>query len=535
MEEDLKEKIKQLEQDLKEAQEKNKAMKEEIMAVEKAMEEKMKSFQKEKESKMIKNLFVKIPTGQRSTINHTPSSSKHRPCKFEKSPFSLLENFSELIAKNGEKESSLLVNTKKNCFKFENESVLSIYVRYLLEDTIKILGLEDQISIDYQKPVFDLLPECWFLKFGKEFIGSIEVKVSDDSFDNPKIVGQVFDYAMGSAFHFSKLESFCILTTFNRAAVYFTQQSKDLAQEKKDLRKVHLLKDPMVSEKFYKTVKSKDRFPSETRVLYRSKIYDNTEPENFLNLFCSAIVKMKSSQHDPTKEHSRMRAAVVLTEKGKGFETKEFKIKQGFTELKTLDQIFLKKLYMVKGLGGGGDGFCSLAYTGNGYPVVIKVLNAGGTRRDLEKEQLMWYEMWGIQTEICTYVDEPHLVMPYLKVVSETDFGGDKKEIFFESVKKSCKDITQKGFKHLDLRLRHIAKLKNQKETNYVFIDLSRVESGITDPKKAMEEMMNDLEKDFDDYMKNKSKKSTINQFFVDRCLDRFKTSSVKQNTPEFS
>ncbi|EAL61997.1 hypothetical protein DDB_G0290865 [Dictyostelium discoideum AX4] len=84
---------------------------------------------------------------------------------------------------------------------------------------------EHEISIVSQEDIVGLQPDHWLLKSKTNYIGFIQVKCNEDSFYDPKVIGQMFDYLMGLSYHFGKLQAFGLLLTYNKAMPLFTHDS----------------------------------------------------------------------------------------------------------------------------------------------------------------------------------------------------------------------------------------------------------------------------------------------------------------------
>ncbi|KAM9982926.1 hypothetical protein ACTFIZ_007463 [Dictyostelium cf. discoideum] len=102
-------------------------------------------------------------------------------------------------------------------------------LRYLLKVIPKVPQTKSSSTTNHSKSIVGLKPDYWVIKKKTDFIGVIEIKRSDDVFNNNTIFGQVFDYLMGLSYLFCKVEAFALLTTYNEAMVVFTEDSKDLA------------------------------------------------------------------------------------------------------------------------------------------------------------------------------------------------------------------------------------------------------------------------------------------------------------------
>ncbi|KAM9979963.1 hypothetical protein ACTFIZ_006222 [Dictyostelium cf. discoideum] len=515
--------------------------------------EKQKESQKKEKEKSIRHLIDNgIP---KCTITSTSTStSNHEPCQLKQSTWVGIPNFEDLLEKNGDKESSVL-RFKNSSFTARNEHKLYIFTTFIIEDALKLCGLEEELSIIYQEDIVGLKPDYWLVKSKTNYIGLIEVKCSEHSFNDPKVIGQLFDYLMGLSYLFGKLQAFGLLLTHSKVMPLFTHDSLELAANNIQSTLPHATSS--LPNQITKTAKVTPNIKVFDRVLYTSSsnqsilsnlsptssssnttsltycsssisptsnnssnttspafsssntspifssspVRDIENPREFFELICSTIFKMRQSQFDPSKEGTRFR--VYLQANSLCFKAKSVKIsiRGELTDLKNIDHKLLDEIYLVKSLGGGGDGHCSYALTEKGNSLVIKSFNNTITKEKIEEERKLWKTIWGIETIIKTYSTKDHLVMPFIKPIGNDDYNSKD---FIDLISTAADTFSSKGYEHMDLYIRHICKYKKNGKYIYIFIDLSRVSEAI-DKDQAKQRMINSILVDLENIRSNDS------------------------------
>ncbi|KAM9959884.1 hypothetical protein ACTFIR_000985 [Dictyostelium discoideum] len=533
--EELLEKQKESEKREKESEKREKESQKrqkEIEKENKELLEKQKESQKKEKEKSIRHL---IDNGIPKCImtSTSQSTSNHESCQLKQSTWVGIPNFDDLLEKNGDKESSVL-RFKNSAFTARNEHELYIFTTLIIEDALKLCGLEEELSIISQEDIVGLQPDYWLVKSNTNYIGLIEVKSSEHSFQDPKVIGQLFDYLMGLSYLFGKLQAFGLLLTHNKVMPLFTHDSLGLAAN--CIQSTLPRATSALPNQIRKTAKVKPNAKVFERVLYTSgsnqsilsnisptssssnttsltysssntsptsnsssnttspifsssPVRDIEKPREFFELICSTIFKMRESQFDPSKEGTRFR--VYLQANSLCFKAKSVEIStsKDLTNLKEIDKKLLDEIYLVKSLGGGGDGHCSYALTEKGHSLVIKSFNNTIVKEKREEERRLWGTIWGIETIIKTYSAKDHLVMPFIKPIESDDYNSID---FTELISTAADTFSSKGYEHMDLHIRHICKYKKKDKYIYIFIDLSRV-SKVTDKDQAKQRMINSI------------------------------------------
>ncbi|KAM9963889.1 hypothetical protein ACTFIW_005530 [Dictyostelium discoideum] len=561
--EELLEEQKEIEKREKESKKRQK----EIEKENKELLEKQKERQKKEKERSIRHLIDNgIP---KCTMARWQSTSNHESCQLKQSTWVGIPNFEDLLEKNGDKESRVLCFFKNSTFTVRNVYELYTFTTFIIEDALKLCGLEEELSIISQEDIVGLQPDYWLVKSKTNYIGLIQVKSSEHSFHDPKVIGKLFDYLTGFSYLFAKLQAFGLLLIPNKVMTLFTHDSLELAANHIQSTLPHVATSTLPSQ-ISKTVKVKPNIKVFDRVLYTSSssssssnqsILSNTtspppppptsssssnttspppptsnsssnttspppfgssnttspifsssspvrdieKPREFFELICSTIFKMRESQFDPSKEGTRSR--VYLQANSLCFKAKSVEIStsKDLTNLKEIDKKLLDEIYLVKYLGGGGDGHCSYALTEKGHSLVIKSFNKTITREKREEERRLWDAIWSIETIIKTYSAKDHLVMPFIKPIGNDDYNS---EDFYNLISTAADTFSSKGYEHMDLYIRHICKYKKNDKYIYIFIDLSRV-SEATDKNQAKQRMIKSI---LDDLKNIRSDESLTNK-----------------------
>ncbi|EAL62013.1 hypothetical protein DDB_G0290897 [Dictyostelium discoideum AX4] len=191
----------------------------------KNFKKKKKKIKKKEKERSIRHL---IDNGIPKCIitSTSQSSSNHDSCQLQPSTWVGIPNFEDLLEKNGDKESSVLsLYRNSDTFTARNEYELYNFTNPIIRDALKLCGLEHEISIVSQEDIVGLQPDHWLLKSKTNYIGLIQVECNEDSFHEPKVIGQMFDYLMDLSYRFGKLQAFGLLLTYNKAMTVSTHDS----------------------------------------------------------------------------------------------------------------------------------------------------------------------------------------------------------------------------------------------------------------------------------------------------------------------
>ncbi|KAN0038064.1 hypothetical protein ACTA71_000236 [Dictyostelium dimigraforme] len=444
-------------------------------------EEKQKRIKEEKQEnkqKSIKSLIKKgIPAPLQSKSSSSTTSTKHVKCEINKGKFNCIPNFEALVKTNGKKRSKFISHFGRDSkLTVNSEADLHHYVQYLIQDAISLCGLENEITVSHEEAIVGLKPDYWVVKKNTHFVGVLEVKKHDEKvFTNETIFGQIFDYLVGMSYIFCKIQSFAILTTLEKAMVLFTEESQGLAaSDSNQLGITKLYNREKLLTCVKEAVKTKSNLTIK-RALYHSNIVEIKEPTEYLLLLCSAIIKMNSCLHDKRKEETRFVVPLTINSEGVRVKKVELNLNMGkLTDVSGLTPMQLEEIYLIKNLGGGGDGFCWFACTVDGISLAVKSFKTNATGESIQNESALWKTIWGFDTSVNVFFGQGHLIMPFFKMVTRKDYSDRKK--FEELVLIACQTFSEKGYQHDDLKVRHVAKYINtHKVLMYIFIDLSRV------------------------------------------------------------
>ncbi|KAM9957301.1 hypothetical protein ACTFIW_009042 [Dictyostelium discoideum] len=530
-----KEKEKELQKKKKELLEK------ELLEKEKELLEKKKELlEKEKEHIL---LIMAYQSAKSSTSKYSPN---HDSCQLEPSTWVGVPNFEDLLEKNGNKKSSLSFlyrESNNDTFIARNQYQLYNFINPIIRDALELCGLENEISIVSQEDIVGLQPDYWLLKSKTNYIGLIQVKRNEDSVHDSKVIGQMFDYLMCLSYRFGKVQAFGLLLTYNKAMSLFTHGSLKPATSalpdqigktvKLNLnvpkRVLYTFSNPAMLSNVSPTSDSSNASPT---LSSNSPVVGIENPREFFELICSTIFKMRDSQFDSIKEETRF--GTYLQANSSCFRAKSVEIStcKDLTNLKEIDKKLLDEIYLVKYLGGGGDGHCSFALTGEGHSLVIKSFNNTINQEERDEERRLWHTIWGIETVIKTYAAKDHLVMPFIKPIGNFDYNSTD---FMDLISTAADTFSSKGYEHMDLHIRHICKYKkNDGEYKYIFIDLSRV-SKVTDKYQAKQRMIDCILKDLERisrYDHSLTDNEQPNPSIADTIPERFSNPYTNSLTP---
>ena len=148
-----------------------------------------------------------------------------------------------------------------------------------------------------------------------------------------------------------------------------------------------------------------------------------------------------------------------------------------------------KNFYLLTDLGGGLDGRVWLACSPSFEVVVLKFPSTESTRdlEDLEKEATAWKDIYGVNAHVRKIAGANTIVLPYVYMFVKKDWE-DKETL--QLALEGCEHFADKGYKHHDLRRRHVGTAFVKGKLRAIFIDLSSVEKiNPNDKDKVAEEM----------------------------------------------
>ncbi|EAL70091.1 hypothetical protein DDB_G0274397 [Dictyostelium discoideum AX4] len=184
------------------------------------------------------------------------------------------------------------------------------------------------------------------------------------------------------------------------------------------------------------------------RELCCSRVYHHNDPD-LINVLCTAIFKMKACLIDALETSSSLKSYQVIDSTGS---------------------------LLISRLGSGRDGYVWKETTVNRNLTVVKFFNNTFTKEKVEKETVIWKNAWDITTLSVSMNNYQCLLMPFLKIVDE-DEDDWKDHRFLKLVELACLRFARAGYKHLDLKRRHVARHSTPNNDRVVvFIDLSSVD-----------------------------------------------------------
>ena len=150
-----------------------------------------------------------------------------------------------------------------------------------------------------------------------------------------------------------------------------------------------------------------------------------------------------------------------------------------------------KNFYLLADLQGGIGGRVWLACSTNFEVFVLKFPSKNSARslEDLENEASAWKDIYGVKAHVRKINNANVLVMPYVYMFNESDWE-DKATL--QLALEGCEHFADKGYKHSDLKRRHVGRAIIEGKLRAVFVGLASVEK-ITKRKKVAEEMKKKL------------------------------------------
>ena len=148
-----------------------------------------------------------------------------------------------------------------------------------------------------------------------------------------------------------------------------------------------------------------------------------------------------------------------------------------------------KNFYLLADLHGGLDGHAWLACSTNSEVVVLKFPSRESTRslEDLENEAFNWKDIYGVNAHVRKINGENVIVMPYICMLNADDWN-DK--AMMQLAMEGCDHFANMGYKHLDLKRRHVGTAFVKGKLRAIFVDLSSLKKiNPNDKDKVAEEM----------------------------------------------
>ena len=152
-----------------------------------------------------------------------------------------------------------------------------------------------------------------------------------------------------------------------------------------------------------------------------------------------------------------------------------------------------KNFYLLADLHGGLDSRVWFACSTEFEVIVLKFPSKKSTRslEDLENEAFAWKDVYGVKAHARKINGENAIVMPYVYMFSESDW--DDKEMMQVALE-GCEHFADKGYKHSDLKRRHVGRALIKGKLRAVFTDLVSIEKiDSNDEADVAEEMKKKL------------------------------------------
>ena len=125
--------------------------------------------------------------------------------------------------------------------------------------------------------------------------------------------------------------------------------------------------------------------------------------------------------------------------------------------------------------------------------IVLKFPSRQSTRilSDLENEASAWKNIYGVKAHVRKINGANVLVMPYVRMFSTSDWDDEE---LLQAAMEGCEHFAEKGYKHSDLKRRHVGRALIEGKMRAVFTDLASIEKiDSNDEADVAEEMKKKL------------------------------------------
>jgi hypothetical protein len=337
---------------------------------------------------------------------------------------------------------------------WKTEAAVQGFVKQAMFEFVAMSGLK--LDCHDEVALMTLRPDFWLVTKNGGPVGVIEVKKPNKEgsiMEADVLHGQMFDYLLLLREGLGIKLPFGLATTYEKWRAYWL---------------------PLGST------------PTK-RVVHGSKVYHRGDLA-LQHMVCGLLKKMDSSQREIVDPFnlSPQRAYITLSEVSWSWARLSNGTQLNLSQLPRKD---CKQLHLLKHLGKGSFGTAALACSANGNCCVLKTGNTKNTTRnknllqDEEKALVGECEAWRAVYNVGRvqlFRSRATLVMPFIEICDVLD----------DDVREAAEFFAKRGYKHEDLRKRHVGK----KGSKVMFIDLGRVsklaESTTETRKEAVDAMM---------------------------------------------
>ena len=117
--------------------------------------------------------------------------------------------------------------------------------------------------------------------------------------------------------------------------------------------------------------------------------------------------------------------------------------------------------------------------------------NSTRSLEDLENEASAWYSIYGVKAHVRKINGANVLVMPYVYMFTASDWDDEE---LLQVAMEGCEHFADKGYKHSDLKRRHVGRALIKGKMRAVFTDLASIEKiDSNDEADVAEEMKKKL------------------------------------------
>lgn len=388
------------------------------------------------------------------------------------------------------------------CLKWGSESDVQGHVKDVIGDALVLAGLQDKVECFNELGIHNIRPDIWIVVTRGIPIGVVEVKKPktehhETSLRNPAICGQVFDYMKrlqtftGIKNVFGILTSYCEWifcslesSTFTQPIAYVTRSEFSVADFPNSPVFISQ-QSPQTNVELYSDACFSPSFKLKRKIFCLPTIYSNET--RLIPLLTQVLLKMYYSPMGPVRLADHERCYIELSETSWTWRRISFD-RLNFSKFPTSAATCFLLLYDFR---GGADGRVWLACSTTGRVCVIKFYNGNWLPKDVNRECMMWNDIWNLPSRTLTLCSKLALIMPFVVTLPEDQVRNSITHM--DAVKLAIRNMSLKHYYHNDLNWRHVGfyeaegTKKKKGGLTAIFFDLIRVKK---DQSKA-----GDLEK----------------------------------------
>eukprot|EP00298_Acanthocystis_sp_HF-20_P016845 c21604_g1_i1.p1 GENE.c21604_g1_i1~~c21604_g1_i1.p1 ORF type:complete len:507 (+),score=50.08 c21604_g1_i1:35-1522(+) len=332
---------------------------------------------------------------------------------------------------------------------FNNEDDVKYYVRCLLNDVIKLTGLDLQITSELT--MLQMRSDLWVLTKNNVPVTIIEVKLPNKEgvSQKPRIAGQLLDYMLRLKLFYGVEDVFGLISTYNEWRVFWLPSPRtDEVAAFTHPNQASTLHSPEVSIDEVKRNKA-------SRKITCGKPFSITDP-NIWKLLTTVVKKAYNTGH----KNVSTCYCIMMIEGGWDWAI----IPSAEAEISPPTGV-VEKYYLVQELGYGTDGKAWKAVYSQDSKTKICVIKFSSSEKIKSEKEA--YDKISIPTFEVTLNRNPALVMPLFTVIDSWDDMKTKVQSYLSDL------LINKKVIHLDIDKRHFF-YQDKKKDSLVLIDWVR-------------------------------------------------------------